>query len=680
MDFDDFMAQADTARAEELERLIKSAQRDYHNGSSSVTDDVYDAWVAELKELKPDSPAITAIGAPPPEVTEWKKASHGFVMGSLDKVNTPAEMGLWSAGIGVKEPLLITEKLDGISIHLRYEDGKLVQAITRGDGTTGEDITSNVARMKGIPKPNAFRRVEADGSDALLNRPGYGYVKHFTGSIRGEIVLLRSDHKKHFPDYANPRNAASGISKRHDGRGSEHLTVMVYKIIEPSTYATHEDQFRELRKFGFKTPAFIVYDPKQESSKSPSDYWQIYQDGERERLDYDIDGLVVMVNSCSKADELGEKDGRPKGAVAFKFAAEGRLATITKIDWQVGGTGRITPVAIFTPVNVMGATITNASVYNIKYIKDLGIGVGAEVLVIRANDVIPRISEVHKKPESVEEAPATCPVCGAATGMEGEYLVCPNDSGCSAQAAGRIKRYVQVLDVKEWGDTLIEKLVESGFVKSVADLYQLTTAQLVGIDRMGEKSAAKVHKNLWAKNPIPLEDFLGAMSIPGCGPSTFLLLMDAGFDTLEAILEGARKTHECINVHRQEGPFHAVTGIGPVKAADLARWFMTPANKAMFSDILSRGVEVRGRVKGKFTGKSFCFTGASTRPRKELEAIVTSHGGVVKSSAGKGVTYLVLADPNSTSTKAQAARKAGVMCLSEADFLAMAEQPNANGC
>jgi DNA ligase (NAD+) len=658
MDFDEIMDQADGARIVELERLIQQARSDYFNKTPTVSDGVFDAWVAELRELKPESVAITAIGAPIEAVTEWKKVSHGFVMGSLDKVNTPVEMGLWLAGVGVKEPVLTTQKLDGISIHLRYEEGRLVQAITRGDGETGEDITSNVVRMKGIPKKT-------------LHIDGLGIVCAFTGSIRGEIVLKKSDHKAHFPAYANPRNAASGISKRYDGTGSEHLTVMVYKIVEGNVRPTTEyESFGMLRHWGFLTPEWNVHVPGQEGSRTPQEYWKAYQEGAREKLDYEIDGLVILVNNLAHQAELGEKDGRPKGAVAFKFAAEGKLTTITKIEWQVGGQGRITPVAIFNPVNVMGATITNASVYNLKYIADLGIGVGAEVMVVRANDVIPRITEVSKKPEKVETGPTHCPACGTSTGMEGEYLVCPNALECPAQAVGRIKRYVSVLDIKEWGDGLLEKLVEAGLVKTVLDLYKLTVGQLAAIDRMGEKSAAKVHKLLWAKNPIPLDEFLGAMSIPGCGSSTFILLMDAGYDTLDAILKGSADTQWLLDENRT-GPFHAIAGIGPVKAADLAAWFSHPTNQEMLRDILTLGVQVKGRVKGKFTDKSFCFTGSMNRPRKELETLVTDHGGVVKSSAGKGVTYLVIADPNSTSTKAQAARKAGVICISEETFLGM---------
>ncbi len=656
MNFDEIMEQATGTRATELEQLILQARTDYFNKTPTVTDGVFDAWIAELRELKPDSTAITAIGAPIEAVTEWKKASHGFVMGSLDKVNTPVEMGLWLAGVGVKEPVLITQKLDGISIHMKYLDGAFVQAITRGDGETGEDITSNVARMKGVIKKIHL------SPESL-----------FTGSIRGEIVLKKSDHKKHFPAYANPRNAASGISKRYDGTGSEHLTVMAYTIVEGNVRPpTEEENFRLLMRWGFLTPEWNVHIPNQEGSKTPQEYWKAYQDGAREKLDYEIDGLVIRVNNLAHQAELGEKDGRPKGAVAFKFAAEGKLTTITKIEWQVGGQGRITPVAIFNPVNVMGASITNASVYNLKYIADLGIGVGAEVMVVRANDVIPRITEVSKKPEKVETGPTHCPACGTSTGMEGEYLVCPNALECPAQAVGRIKRYVSVLDIKEWGDGLIEKLVDEGLVKTVLDLYKLTVGQLAAIDRMGEKSAAKVHKLLWAKNPIPLDEFLGAMSIPGCGSSTFILLMDAGYDTLDAILAGSQDTKQNIEWHRTDVAFLAVAGIGPVKAHDLATWFTNPTNQAMLNDILALGVKVKGRVKGKFTDMSFCFTGSMDRPRKELETLVTDHGGVVKSSAGRGVTYLVIADPNSTSTKAQAAKKAGVICISEETLLAMA--------
>jgi DNA ligase (NAD+) len=640
---DEVVAQASQARIKELEGLITKAREAYYNPTGGlplydIPDEVYDAWTDELSELKADSPAVTAIGAPPPATSEWKKAAHGISMGSLDKVNTLEEMTAWIMGVcGDKmEPLLVTEKLDGISIHVKYEKGGFSQAITRGDGSIGEDISNNVVRMKGIPA-------------RLVDRK-------FSGSLRGEIVLLKGDHLKHFADYANTRNAAGGISKRFDGKGCEHLSIMFYQVVEGKDFESEGEQFEWLREQGLRIPNWYVT-AMAPGIRTPHDLWVEYQQTKRAELDYDIDGLVVRLNNIAKQISLGEKDGRPTGAVAFKFAAITRETTIRRIDWQVGGTGRITPVAVFAPVQVMGAEVTNASLYNLKYIQDLGVGVGAHVLIARANDVIPRVVSVRRPPSVVEEAPAHCPTCGSGTMMDGEYLICPNTADCSAQTVGRIKRYVKELDIKEWGETLIEKLVEGGLVKRVSDLYKLSEDQLAGVERMGKKSAQNVLKTLWDRNPISLENLLGACSIPLCASTTVKMAMDAGFDTLDKLKVA------------DAGSLGRVSGLGPVKAQAMWKWFHDHGD--IIDDLLAAGVKIKEKIRGSLSGLSFCFTGASSRPRGELEDLVRAAGGEVKASVTKKLTYLVMADANSTTTKAQAARKNGTKVLGEADFLRM---------
>lgn len=633
------MAEMDANRAAELEKKIQEARHAYYNRTPTVTDEVYDAWVDELAELRPDSPAVTAIGATP--VSEWKKVGHGFTMGSLDKVNTLEEVTKWindipaSAGAVMQfEPLIVTEKLDGISIHIRYINGYFSQAITRGDGTTGEDISQNVVRMKGIP--------------AKL-------TSEFTGSLRGEVILRKSDHATYFPDYANSRNAASGISKRYDGKGCEHLSVLFYQVAEGQDFETEGGQFEWLKEQGLQVPNWFVT-AMAPGIKTPHDLWVEYQQSRRAALDYDIDGLVIRVDSLAKQLGLGEKDGRPKGAVAFKFAPITRETQLKDIQWQVGGSGRLTPVAVFDPVNLLGATVTNASLYNLKYIRDLGLTVGARIIVARANDVIPRVVAVSMKSPMPLMVPVTCPICGHNVVPDGEYLVCQNEAECPAQAVGRIKRYIAALDVKEWGETLIERLVESGKVRTPADLYRLNMPGLADLERISENVADKLLALLWEKNELALEVLLGALSIPGIATSSIRMVMDAGFDTWGKIYSASAKELE------------AVPGLGPVKSSALWQWCQN-TGEALVHDMLKAGVKIKEKVVGALTGKSVCFTGKTTRKRGELEKMVVDSGGTVKGSVSKGLTYLVLADPNSGSTKATAAKKNGTRCITEEEFL-----------
>lgn len=356
------------SRIAELEKLIQDAKSAYYNKQPIVPDDVYDAWEDELSELDAANRVVISVGSP--VVSEWLKVKHEVPLGSLNKVNALEEMTDWVNTYASGEPLFVTEKLDGISVHLKYVNGKLVQASTRGDGAVGEDITVNVAKMQGVPQT---------------------LPRKTSASFRGEIVLLKSDLQNHFNgDYANTRNAASGISKRYDGRGCEHLTVFVYQVTKGADFATEDEQFKYLSDLGFQTPWWAL-SGMWLGIKTPHDIWVDYQQTRRDALDYDIDGLVVRLNDLAKQFALGERDLRPVGAVAFKFASLTRETILRDIVWQTGGTGRITPVAQFDPVGLVGATVSSATLYNLGYIEKLKLFKGCRILVARAGDVIPKV-------------------------------------------------------------------------------------------------------------------------------------------------------------------------------------------------------------------------------------------------------------------------------------------------
>lgn len=620
-------------RIKELAEKIIKARNDYYNNTPTVSDKVFDAWCDELRTLDNNHIALTAVGAPVgPSV--WLKAKHQIPMGSLNKVNLPAEMTDWAKDKGDKTLWFVTEKLDGLSIELIYESGKLVQAITRGDGETGEDITVNVARMGGV------------NTDLGID---------FNGSLRGEIIMTKTNWKLHFADKANPRNAASGVSKRLDGVGSDKLNILFYQVLGDVDFKTEVEQFAWLKNNGLGIPNLWTYKTIDQVNK----HWRDYQDTKRDKLDYDIDGLVIRIDDMTKQMSLGDKDLRPLGAMAFKFDNETRESTIKDIIWQVGNSGRVTPVAVVDPVVLVGATVTRASLYNMAYIEELGLDIGATVLVARANDVIPRIEELIKGTGKVLSAPTNCPDCGGILKFDGENLMCINSSLCQSQVIGRIKNWVSELNILEWGDTLIEKLVKAKKVTTVADLYTLTVDDLANLDRMGEKSAQKCFEILWepANTNISLDIFLGALSIPMIGGSTIRAIMKAGCDTLE-------KFGQLDASH-----FEQVDGVGPTKANFLANGLFN--NQKMILDLLDNGITIKAKATGKLSGKSVCFTGAMKMKRPLLEKMAADIGADVKSAVGKGLTYLVIADPNSTSSKAQAARKMGTTLISEDEFLDM---------
>jgi DNA ligase (NAD+) len=628
-------------RIAELTDKIVKARDDYYNHQPTVSDKVFDAWITELKTLDPGNSAITSVGAPVAP-TEWQKAKHQIPMGSLDKVNLPMELSLWIVhnDISPTKPLFVVEKLDGLSIELIYEQGSLIQAITRGDGLVGEDITVNVSRMGGVIKE--------------LYNFKLGATDNFTGSLRGEIIMKKSIHKKHFADKANPRNAASGISKRLDGIGSEHLDILFYQVLGTNdAFATEDEQFAWLHDHKFNTPNHWLFP----NVASVNAFWREYQDKYRDKLDYDIDGLVVRINDLAIQTALGDLNMRPKGAIAFKFDNETRETTIEAIVWQVGNSGRLTPVATVSPVPILGVTVTRASLYNLAYIEELGLDVGATVLVSRANDVIPRVEELVKSAGSVFRAPSKCPECGETVEMAGENLYCMNTASCPAQVEGRIRNWVNELNLLEWGETLIHKLTETGLVTNVADLYRLNVEDLLTIERMGEKSAKKCLDILWSNADIPLEVFLGGLSIPMIGQTTIKLIMNAGCDTLEKFGQ--------LNAEA----FAQVPGVGPIKAKSLADGLKKHRN--LILNILAQGVSIKKRTVGKLTGSRIAITGSTKTKRADLEKFIADNGGEYKSSVNKQCTHLVIADVNSTSSKAEAARKLGIKLIDEEGLLGL---------
>ena len=630
----DLVEQVLQARIEELEQQITEANSAYYvDDEPIVSNDVYDAWRDELVELKSESTAVTSVGAP--VSGERPKVLHTIPMGSQEKVNTPEEFLAWVAKTGATH-FTTTEKLDGASVSVEYEDDKYARATGRGDGIEGEDLTENVRRMKGVP----------------AELPGVGSL-----TLRGEIMLLLSDFKTHFPDKKAARNTASGTSRRDDGHGCEHLTVFFYQVADGADFKTKAEQFDFLVELGLTVPSRVTGD-----AESVLSLREAYQDNLRDELDYEIDGLIVEVDDLEAQLVLGDKHMRPEGSRAFKFAELKRETTLRSFEKSVKASGRITPVAHFDAVTLLSVTVTQASVYNYSYIKKLQLGVGAKVLVARANDVIPRVTDLVKAGPNVEQPPTQCPVCGTATEREGEYVVCPNRAACPAQAAGRVERWIKTLNILGWGESIIKRLVESGLVKSPADLYRLSQDALANVDGLGQGSAVNLRRTLWDGVEMTLPSFLGSLSIPLCSRSTIEKCMDSGIESLEDFKAATLDQ------------FMAVDGLGERKASNLSAFLLV--HWSLIDELLEVGIKIKGPVKGVLTSKKIVFTSGakgakSLHKRAEWTEMVQANGGTVKGNVGKDTDFLVMASFDATTTKAKAAAKNGTKCLSEEDFLKM---------
>jgi DNA ligase (NAD+) len=640
---------AHEARAREIAARLERYKASYYAGHPEVSDAAYDALEDELRELDPTHAVLATVGSGE-LVAEWPKARHEIPMGSLNKAVSEEELRAWLArceelaakdGLGAVSDLFVAEKLDGISIEVIYRDGKLTDAITRGDGEVGERITQNVARMKGVPSRIKDKR---------------------SMSVRGEIILRLSDMKKHVTQGTSPRNLAAGTSKRFDGTGTDNLTVLFYDVADHLDAATEVEKFAFIRSLGFATP--------QTAHGGIDDVLALYArySGElRAKLDYEIDGLVIYVNSLRTQTMLGEVNHRPRGAVAFKFASPAKVTRVLAIHWDTGSSGRVTPVAIVAPVELAGATVQRASLHNAGNVRALGIGVGDEVLVSRRNDVIPYVEEVVEKHGAPAEPPTTCGVCSHGLSVEGEYLVCRNIT-CTAVVEGRIENWIGAINALEWGDKLIAQLVEAKLVKEPADLYKLTAAQIAALEtrdektgktrRRGEKIGQKCIAERDARLPITLPVFIAALGMDNFALQTAKLLVAAGYKSIEAMLAA------------KEEDLAAILGLGPIKAASIVRGLN--ARREEIQRLIEAGIRpVTPEQEGPLSGLSFCFTGASDRPRAELTALVESRGGSVLASVTKDLKYLVIADPASTSSKAEKARKYGTKLITEAELDAM---------
>lgn len=504
---------------DELAALLQKYKDAYYNAAPLVSDAAYDALEDELRERAPAHPLLASVGAAPrAAVTAWEKARHAIPMGSLNKAVSEDELRAWAArcaALGKQDALadlardlFVTEKLDGLSLAVTYDKGKLVAAITRGDGEVGERITANAQRMKGVPRELAAR---------------------VSVTVRGEIILKLSDMKKAYPGAANPRNQAAGISKRFDGEGCQHLTVLFYDL-DGEDHPTEVAKFARLRALGLLVPNHDATDLDGAIA-----IHRDYARTRRAKLDYEIDGLVIRANDVHVQHMLGELGGRPRAAIAFKFASQAKVTRLVDIAWETGPSGRVSPVAIVEPVELAGATVRRASLHTAGNVAELGIGIGDDVLVSRRNDVIPYVEEVVTKRGKTARPPTRCPTCKASLAKLGEYLACRNHGKCAALIEGRLQNWIGAQGILEWGEKLIAQLVAAELAHEPADLYALEAEHIAGLERRGMVIAKKLLANLKAQLPLSLPRFLAALGIEGFGLQTAKAIVAAGFDSLARV-------------------------------------------------------------------------------------------------------------------------------------------------
>ena len=662
--------------------ILHHNRRYYHLDDPEIADADYDLLLRELIDLEtefpdlitPDSPS-QRVGVPPLE--KFSPVTHRTPMLSLANAFSDEEIREFDRRcrrfLGSDDPIryVVEPKLDGLAVNLLYESGRLTVGSTRGDGATGEEVTLNLRTIPAIPLS-----IPRTGDQANPLRYETEAVPERI-EVRGEVCMEREAFRnlnrrrteQGEPPFANPRNAAAGSLRQLDSRitARRPLTMFCYAIgtAEGISFRTHEAVLRTLAAWGFQVNPLIR--PAVEMEECIHYYH--HMDQIREELPYEIDGIVIKVNDLLLQERLGAVSRSPRWAVACKFAAIRERTVIDDIVIQVGRTGVLTPVAVMRPVRVGGVMVSRATLHNEDEIRKKDIRIGDTVMIQRAGDVIPEVVEVVQTARTGAEKPfimpETCPECGSrVVRMEGEVAHRCIGISCPAQIREHIAHFASrgALDIEGLGDKMVTQLVTNSLIRDPADLFFLTREQLLGLERMAEKSASNLLEAIaHAKNP-PLDRLIFALGIRHVGEHTAKSLAQT-YGTLDALMAATSEE------------LQTVRDIGPEVAAAIAGFFREQANLRVIGKLHSVGVTPRETERlqaAPLTGKTFLFTGTLSRMgRNEAKALVESLGGTIVSSVTKTTDYVVAGE--AAGSKMEKARQAGIAILDEEAFFTLTE-------
>ncbi|HBB43250.1 MAG TPA: DNA ligase (NAD(+)) LigA [Treponema sp.] len=643
-DIDEAQAQSERkVRIENLAHDIERYQKSYYNGEGEISDAEFDKLWDELKSLNPDHPLLHKVGA---DSGSFPKARHVMPMGSQEKAANPEQFLAWAQKHSYPE-YLVEYKLDGASLELQYSRGELKRAVTRGDGTIGDDITANARNFQGVVSTLKFGNQTLD----------------FTGGIRGEVIMTHKVHRDLFSNKANCRNAANGLMKRKDGEGSQYLNLIVYDVWATEgeqPFKDEEDKINWLSKCGFTTVKLHIAKSAEEVIEYRAKVME-----ERKELDYDIDGLVIKERNVNHEDASRD---RPDRQIAFKFSLEEAVSVVRKVEWNESG-ATYTPVAVFDPVDLNGTTVQRASLANPNLIRSLGLKIGSHVVVVKRGEIIPKIeSVVPSEDEELSEIefPEICSTCGSRLIDEGTRLYCPGKD-CSKRILHRLLKWVSVVDIRDLGETLVRSLFRDKVVQSVTDIYNLTvekiTPYFLNEESISQEKkslgAEKVYRSIQNHRSVSLSKFIAGFDIEGIGETIVEKLIEAGYNSLDSLFEATQEQ------------IAGVYGFADILAETFVQGLKE--NKEEMKNLIQSGTLTVEQIEGgKLVGKSFCFTGElRSMKRADAQNLVKQNGGSVKSSVVKGLSYLVTNDTSSGSSKNKKAAELGIPVINEEAFLAL---------
>jgi len=637
---------------EKLGEILIDAKKAYYTDSKPIMDDhTFDVLEDILRKQNPYHRIFTKAGTSS-FVSGFDKKKHSIPMGSQNKVNKIDDLIHYFElkKIPIDTNFVVQPKCDGISLEIIYQNGKIIEAITRGDGQTGDVITQNVVKMKNFVS---------------------NFKDDFSGSVRFEIVMLDKDFEKlnEAPEdnYSNSRNAVSGISQRLDGKFSELCSLYaddVYvlpfqgRMSEGQVgFETETEKISFLKHHGFTT----VENFHCQTFDQIETIYQEFLTKKRKNYPFEIDGLVIKINDINLQQQLGFKNNRPKGQVAYKFPARSSQTRITNITWQIGPMGTITPVAEVDPIEISGAIITFASLANYDLIKEKNINIDDIVEIQRRGDVIPHIENVITKinPGHII-APEVCPSCGTKLIIDNKFLRCPNIRNCPAQILGSLKLFCSTLEIKGISEKTIDKLYQVKLLRLPGDFYNLKVSDFENLAGLGTKSGTNIVNEIQNKKTLTLKQILNAAIIPNFSSQRIVQLINLGFDSPEKILN--------ITVEQLE----ALPGIQITLAKKIYQGIQD--RKDFIESILTKVETPRRDVStsNKLKNLSFAITGSLEKPRKDIEDQIIILGGQLASSVSKNTDYLITNETESNSSKFINAKKFGTKIITEAEFAKLA--------
>lgn len=672
-------------RIEKLRKLINYHRYLYHVlNKQEISDEALDSLKHELWELEqqypefitPDSPTQRVAGKP---LKGFKKVTHSPRMLSLEDVFEEKELYDWEKRLrkilpNEKWDYYCELKMDGLSVSLIYEDGLFFQASTRGDGTTGEDVTQNAKTIEAIPlslRVPEERELKSLGFSENLSKEIIKRAKKGRLEFRGEVIMtdkvfkeLNEKYKKEGkPLLSNPRNAAAGSLRQLDPKvtAERKLDCYIWQMVTNIGQKTQGNSMKIAKLYGFKiVPGKEVKDLKEVVEFH--DWWSKH----RKKMPFNFDGVVVKVNQIDLYDKLGIVGKAPRYWIAFKFQGQESTTIVKDIIVQVGRTGKVTPVAILEPVNLEGATVSRATLHNADEIKRLGLKIGDTVVVRRAGQVIPEIvkvlPELRTGKEKEFKMPKRCPFCGSLLVRKpGEVdYYCPNKN-CFATRRRFLYHFVskKAFNIEGLGPKIVDQLLEEGLIKNAADIFRLKEGDLLPLERFAEKSAKNLIEAINKAREIPLSRFIFALGIRHVGEETAIDLANH-FGSLEKLRKASLEEID------------EIPDIGEVVAKSIYNWFQDKDNQKFLDDLLRAGIKIipPRKTERKLEGKTFVFTGALKKmTRDEAKEKARALGGKVSSSVSKNTDFMVVGE--NPGSKYEKAKKLGVKIISERDFLEM---------